>query len=168
MRIETERLTITHFTMDMAQAVHENSLDEDTSHFVPDEVFETVECARETVAFLISCYDKEGMPLVYPVLHKDGTNIGYVQAVPMADGAWEIGYHVGKLYTGRGYATEAVQAFVPWIMDELHLSALLGVCLVENIASIRVLEHCGFEKTYEGGGQYQGEEKQICKFVYRK
>ena len=32
--IETERLTITEFTPDMAQAVHENSLDEDNRRFV--------------------------------------------------------------------------------------------------------------------------------------
>lgn len=43
MRIETNRLIITDFTMDMAQAVHRNSLDEDNRRFVPDEVFETVE-----------------------------------------------------------------------------------------------------------------------------
>lgn len=41
--LKNERLTITEFTPDMAQAVHENSLDEDNRRFVPDEVFETVE-----------------------------------------------------------------------------------------------------------------------------
>lgn len=34
--LETERLTITEFTPDMAQAVHKNSLDEDTRRFVPE------------------------------------------------------------------------------------------------------------------------------------
>ena len=38
MKIETERLIITEFTMDMAEAVHLNSLDEDNRRFVPDEV----------------------------------------------------------------------------------------------------------------------------------
>ena len=56
MRIETERLVITEFTMDMAQAVHQNSLDGDNRRFVPDEVFETVEDAAETVAFLMGVY----------------------------------------------------------------------------------------------------------------
>ena len=46
-RIETERLLITEMTMEMAQDVHENSLDEDVRRFVPDEVFETPEEARE-------------------------------------------------------------------------------------------------------------------------
>ena len=54
MKIETERLIITEFTPDMAQAVHQNSLDEDTRRFLPDEVFETVEDAAETINFLIS------------------------------------------------------------------------------------------------------------------
>ena len=38
MLIETERLIITEFTMDMAQVVQENSVDEDNKKFVPDEV----------------------------------------------------------------------------------------------------------------------------------
>ena len=77
MRIETERLVITEFTPDMAQAVHENSLDEDNRKFVPDEVFETVEEARETIGFLISQYGGTAGPLAYPVLTKaGGANIG--------------------------------------------------------------------------------------------
>ena len=88
MKIETERLIITEFTMDMAEAVHVNSLDEDTRRFVPDEVFETVEEAAETVTFLMECYSSGQGPLVYPVLQKDGTYIGYVQAVPLDDGGW--------------------------------------------------------------------------------
>ena len=60
--IETERLTITEFTPDMAQAVHENSLDDDNRRFVPDEVFETVEEAAETIGFLISQYGSNDGP----------------------------------------------------------------------------------------------------------
>ncbi|MBQ2329690.1 MAG: hypothetical protein II387_02955, partial [Oscillospiraceae bacterium] len=64
--LETERLTISEFTPDMAQAVHMNSLDEDTRRFVPDEVFETVEEAAETIDFLSSQYGGTEGPLVYP------------------------------------------------------------------------------------------------------
>lgn len=168
MKLETKRLVITKLTADMAQSVHENSLDEDNRRFVPDEVFETVEIAQETVNFLISCYEQSEGPLVYPILLRDGTNIGYVQAVPLTDGVWEIGYHVGKKYTKCGYATEAVQAFLPWIMDKLHLDEILGVCLKENAASVKVMERCGFVKVFEGAGDYQGAEKEICKFVYKR
>ena len=37
MLLETQRLIITEFTMDMARVVQENSLDEDNRRFVPDE-----------------------------------------------------------------------------------------------------------------------------------
>ena len=167
MHIETERLLITRLTEEMAQSVHENSLDADNRRFVPDEVFETVEIARETIEFLISCYESGDGPLVYAILLKDQTNIGYVQAVPMENGVWEIGYHIGEKYTRHGYATEAVQAFLPAIMKNLQLTEMLGVCLKDNLASVKVMERCGFEKTFEGAGDYQGAKREICKFIYR-
>ena len=128
--IETERLTITEFTPDMAQAVHENSLD------------------------------------IYPVLLKDSTNIGYVQAVPLDDGVWEIGFHIGILYTKKGYATEAVKAFLPVIMKRLGIDTISGICLSENIASRKVMEKSGFVLDFEGEGDYQGENRNICRYHF--
>lgn len=165
-RIETDRLIITRFTPEMAQAVHENSLDEDNRRFVPDEVFETLEDASDTVAFLMGCYTSGEGPLVYPVLLKDGTNIGYVQAVPLEDGAWEVGYHIGARYTKRGYATEAVSAFLPVILRELGIAQIMGICLAENVASCKVLARCGFQKQFDGEGAYQGRTCHICKYIY--
>ena len=167
MRIETERLVITEFTMDMAEAVHLNSLDEDNRRFVPDEVFETMEEAADTVQFLMGVYENGEGPLVYPALLKDGTYIGYVQAVPFDDGTWEVGYHIGSNYTKQGYATEAVKAFLPVILPKLGIPQIAGICLAENRASVKVMERCGFIKEYEGVGPYQGEEREICKFMFR-
>jgi len=166
MTIETERLIITEFAMDMAEAVHLNSLDEDNRRFVPDEVFETVEEAADTVEFLMGVYENGGGPLVYPVLLKDGTYLGYVQAIPFDDGSWEIGYHIGANYTRRGYASEAVTAFLPVIMPKLGISQITGICLAENRASIKVMERCGFVREFEGIGLYQGEQRPICKFHF--
>ena len=167
MKIETKRLIITEFDMSMAESVHINSLDEDNRRFVPDEVFETVEEAAETVEFLIGIYENGNGPLVYPVLLKDGSYIGYVQAVPFEDGTWEVGYHIGGNYTKQGYATEAVTAFLPVIMKQIGITEIAGICLAENKASVKVMERCGFSKLYEGMGNYQGQERMICKFVFK-
>ena len=166
MNIQTERLIITEFTMDMCHAVHENSLDEDNRRFVPDEVFETPEEAADTVSFLMGCYSSGEGPLVYPVLLRNGTYIGYVQAIPLDEGDWEIGFHIGSRYTRNGYCTEAVKAFLPVIMPKLGISRILGICLLENKASAKVLERCGFEKEFEGVGSYQGEQRTILRSVY--
>ena len=167
MKIETARLLITDFTPDMASDLSRISLDEDVQRFVPDEVFETVEDAAETLEFLIGCYSSGKGPQVYPVLLRDQTYIGYVQAIPLDNDGWEIGYHISGAYTGQGYATESVSAFLPVIMKKLGISSIKGVCLAENIASVKVMERCGFEKLYEGKGCYQGQERSICKFIFR-
>ena len=64
LRIETGRLIIREFEESMAESVHENSLDEDTRRFVPDEVFETVAEARKTLLFLMNCYRENSGPFV--------------------------------------------------------------------------------------------------------
>ena len=167
MRIETERMIITKFDLSMAESVHRNSLDEDNRRFVPDEVFETVEDARETIEFLMSAYESEEGPFVYPILLKNGTNIGYVQLVPIKEG-FEVGYHIGKEYTNNGYATEALKAFLSEIMPKKNLNKVYGICVSENIASKKVLEKSGFEKEYEGMGEYQGKRRQIARYVLKR
>lgn len=165
MRIETERLVIIEFDLTMAESVHKNSLDEDNRRFVPDEVFETVEDAKETIEFLMSVYETGDGPLVYPVLLKDGTNVGYVQLVPIEEG-YEVGYHISKEYTKKGYATEALKSFLLDMMSKKGLDKVYGICVSENIASIKVMEKCGFQKEYDGMGLYQGENRQIVKYAF--
>lgn len=168
MHIKTERLLITKFTMEMAYDVHVNSLDEDNRRFVPDEVFETEEIAKDTLEYLIGCYETNDSPLVYPILLSDNTNVGYVQAIDIDDGTYEVGYHIAKIHTGNGYASEALKAFLPVIMEKLNINSILGVCLKENVASIKVLEKAGFKKVFDGIDLYQGEEKQIVKYEYNR
>ena len=166
--VETDRLFITEMTADMAMDVHKNSLDEDIRRFVPDEVFETPEEAEETVEFLMSQYGTADGPLVYAVLLKDGEkNIGYVQLVPIGEGKWEIGYHVAKPYTRKGYATEAVTAFLPVMAEKVGIHEVYGIRLLENAASGRVLEKCGFETFFVGEGDYHGGVYEISKSVWK-
>jgi len=167
MMIKSERLLITDFTPDMARAVHLGSLDEDTRRFLPDEVFETENIAAAVLADLIECYASAAGPFVHPVL-SEGVYAGYVQLVPLADGGWEIGYHTVKSMAGRGYATEAVHAFLPVMMNRLGLNQVMGVCDAENAASLRVLEKCGFTRVYEGEALYHGEMKPVVKMLYTK
>ena len=166
--VETDRLNIVEMTMDMVMDVHRNSLDEDIRRFVPDEVFETPEDAAETVEFLMSQYGSTDGPLVYAVILKDGDkNIGYVQLVPIGEGKWEIGYHIAKQFTCKGYATEAVSAFLPVMAKKVGISEVYGIRLQENIASGRVLEKCGFETFFVGQGQYHNGVYEITKSVWK-
>lgn len=167
MVIETNRLLIKEFSLDMAKDVHLNSLDEVNKRFVPDEVFETEEDAKEAIEFLMGQYESTEGPFVYPILLKDKTNIGYVQLILLDEGIWEVGYHIAKPYTRNGYAKEALNAFLPFMANKLHINEIYGICLTENIASYHVLQKCGFEAVFEGIGDYQGEKRSIFKGVWK-
>lgn len=167
MNLKTERLLITDFTTDMASAIHLGSLDADTRRFLPDEVFETEEIAADVIADLMDCYAGTEGPFVHPMM-ADGVYAGYVQLVPLDDGNWEIGYHTVKEMTGLGYASEAVRAFLPVMMNNLDLPHVYGICDAENKASIRVMEKCGFTPIFTGEGMYHGKMQPIVKMIYTK
>jgi len=167
MRLQAERIYITHFTLDMAESVHLNSLDDNNRRFVPDEVFETKEVAEKVLKSLISFYDVDGKPKVYAIVLNDGKQIGHVQAAPIREG-WEIGYHIGEEFTGKGYATEAVRAFLPFILNELNISEIVGICHRSNRASCKVMENCGFTLEFDRLGLYQWKIKKIRKYKYIK
>ena len=56
----------------------------------------------------------------------------------------ELGYWLGRAYWGEGIATGAVRALVPHALRELKLYRLQARVFDGNVASMRVLERCGF------------------------
>ena len=60
----------------------------------------------------------------------------------------ELGYWIGKPYWGRGYATEALRALIPWAFEHFHLHRLQACHFTRNPASGRVMEKAGM--TLEG------------------
>jgi RimJ/RimL family protein N-acetyltransferase len=69
-------------------------------------------------------------------------------------GKREVGYWIGKEYWGRGIATQALSEFLS------HVTArpLYAHVAKHNIASIRVLEKCGFTISGEGAPGEKVEE----------
>ena len=83
---------------------------------------------------------------IWMIEKKDGTHIGELCFKGLSEeGITEIGYGIKEDYQGCGYATEAVRAVSEWARQK-------GVCRIEaeaeesNVASIRVLEKCGFTR----------------------
>jgi RimJ/RimL family protein N-acetyltransferase len=60
-----------------------------------------------------------------------------------------VGYWIGRDHWGKGIATAALAAFVQ-VVDARPLHARVAK---ENVASIRVLEKCGFTRSGETGAE---------------
>jgi len=63
------------------------------------------------------------------------------------DGEREVGYWLGREFWGKGIATRALTLF----LAQVTLRPLYAYVARHNLASIRVLEKCGFEKVDEKG-----------------
>ena len=166
MYLESPRLIIRDLDESMAESIQLNSLDADNRRFLPDEVFETPARALAALQYLIARYDDQEGPFVYAIFLKEGQQIGYIQLVKIQEG-WEIGFQVSQAYRGLGYATEAVKAFLPAIMDQLGIPLVYGICLQANLGSRKVMEKCGFRLFYEGPGYYQGDRSPIGKYLFQ-
>lgn len=55
-----------------------------------------------------------------------------------------IGYSVRKDFRNQGIMSEVVEGFINYCFDILQLDFVYGYCGLDNIASYRVLEKCGF------------------------
>lgn len=57
-----------------------------------------------------------------------------------------LGYWMGAPYAGQGYMREAVSTLLPVAYGTLRLHRIEAATMLNNAASIRVLEVCGFER----------------------
>ena len=59
------------------------------------------------------------------------------------EGEAELSYWIGRAFWGKGIATAALKLFI----EELEIRPLHARAAADNLASIRVLEKCGFTRT---------------------
>jgi RimJ/RimL family protein N-acetyltransferase len=77
--------------------------------------------------------------LVRTVVAPDGAAAGHVVCFE-ADGVPLVGYWIGREYWGQGLATRALRA----LLEEVPRRPLYAHAACHNVASLRVLEKCGF------------------------
>lgn len=71
-------------------------------------------------------------------------------------GEIEVGYALVKDFHGKGYASEASEAFLKYGFEELNLKEVVAVARAENRASRRVMERLGM--TYDYTGKFYDRE----------
>ena len=94
--------------------------------------------------FIASVNKREGEACF--VITLDGAPIG-VCSVDLREDGPELGYWLGVPHWGRGLATEAARALIDHAFGDLEHDTLISGARVNNPASRRVLEKCGFQWT---------------------
>ncbi len=90
----------------------------------------------------------------------NGVVAGYISQFEMFDEP-EIGYWLGEEFWGKGVATEALTQFLLMIT----IRPLYARTAKDNIASIRVLQKCGFTITGDDKGFAYGRNAEIEEYI---
>jgi RimJ/RimL family protein N-acetyltransferase len=76
----------------------------------------------------------------------DGKLIGLLNDTEICGKTIEVGYALHPDYHGRGFATEALGAVIPYLFAE-RFDQILAGAFETNTASMRVMEKCGMKRT---------------------
>ena len=93
----------------------------------------------------------------------DGAVAGHVASFVMA-GELEVAYWIGRDFWGKNIATRALARFLNEVTTARPIHARVAT---DNVASLRVLEKCGFTITGEERGFANARGEEIEEFVLR-
>jgi len=71
---------------------------------------------------------------------------------------YDVGYRFRPEFWGKGYATEATNAWIDYAKKYLNIQTLYASAHIENIASQNVLKKCGFIEKGEYNFEMYGED----------
>lgn len=144
--LTTERLTLRPFRPDDAAALQHHCGNPNVArmtsripHPYPDGA------AEQWIAAQNRSRD-DGDEITFCIEH-DGAMIGSVGLRRAHGGTYELGYWLAEPYWGHGFATEAARRAVAFAFDDLGAARVCAGHYLDNPASGRVLEKCGFRYT---------------------
>lgn len=75
--------------------------------------------------------------------------VGVIQLQKIKFPEAEIGYRIKKKYRRQHYGTKAVMLLSSFLAERFHFERICAVVQMQNAASIKLLENCGFVETKE-------------------
>lgn len=150
-RLETERLILRRFTPGDAGAMYENwARDPEVTKYLTWPAYKTVETAHEILALWSAEYEKPDYYQWAIELKSLGQPIGSIAVVEMKDRveAAHVGYCIGRNWWHQGIMSEALQAVMNFLFEEVGVNRVESRHDANNPNSGKVMAKCGMK--YEG------------------
>ncbi len=145
--IETERLLMRPMEKGDALYIYKNwASDPLVTRYLSWDYHKSIKETEEYVDFKVKRYlEKEYVFDWIIVLKETGEPIGEMEAVNVsrADNLVEMGDCFGYHYWNKGYATEALKAFIEYMFEEVGVEKVIACHISPNLASGRVMAKAG-------------------------
>lgn len=149
--IETERLLLREFNINDAQAMFNNwANDLEVTQYMTWNPHKDVNETKMIIRKWLAEYKKENTYRFAIVLKPSNELIGSIDVVDYVNGNPEIGYCLSRKHWNKGYMTEALNSFIDFLFKQ-GFKEIVIEAMVENLASNRVIEKCGFTFTHQEG-----------------
>lgn len=98
----------------------------------------------------------------------DGQPAGWITLVVSnwEHGLAEVGYALATYYQGRGLMTRALTRLLEDVFHHTSIERVEARCAVDNVASTRVLEKCGFSREGRLRGYFKLRGKRVDNLLY--
>lgn len=150
-QIETERLLLRRFTIEDAPKMYENwASDHQVTKYLMWQPHTSAEATAELLKEWVEGYQEESKYEWCIELKEIGEPIGSMGVVRCLEKAElvEIGYCISRKYWHQGITSEALQAVVDFLFDEVGVNRVESCHDPRNPYSGKVMEKCGLR--YEG------------------
>lgn len=170
--LETDRLLLREISKNDAEGIFSCFSNEKVTRYYGQETLVNIEQAKAFVDFFANSYvEKKGMRWGIEIKGHQGIigTIGFNAWSPKHKRA-EIGYEIHPDHWRKGYTFEAISKVIQYGFDELALSRIGAVVLLDNEASNNLLIKSGFKKEgvlrdymYQNGVAYDTNVYSILK-----
>lgn len=161
--IETERLILREMELVDVEDLFEMDVDPDVHIFIENKPDKNIEETKKSILYFKQKAKEDGFP-VYSVIDKVTNEcIGWAglmlsrEIVKGHINIFELGYRFKKKHWGKGYATEASNAVLKKVFEELPINLIFAFTDDRNNNSKKVLLKLNFElrETFELEGQLE-------------
>lgn len=160
--LETERLVLRELLPTDDMGMFELDSNPEVHRFLGNKPVKTIEESRMYIENIRQQYLDNGTGRWAVILKETSEFLGWSgiklikESVNNHQDFYEIGYRFIQKHWGKGYATEAGQAFVDYAFNEMKVESLYAYADAGNENSKRILEKLGL--SYINSFEYDGEE----------
>lgn len=155
--IETERLILREVLTTDVEGMFKLDSDPEVHKYLGNKPITKKDQAEKYIALLQQQYMERGIGR-WAVIHKKTnefmgwSGIKYLTESEQMNGfynVFELGYRFIPKFWGKGYATEAAQAWVDYAFYEMKIKKFYAATDIANKGSVHVLQKVGFKITNE-------------------
>ena len=147
--IETERLILRKIKKDDYPLVYQNwTSDLKVVRCVDWDLHKSIEDTKKYIEYKVNRYDRDMYCFDWIVVLKETNEpIGEIEAVKVSEAhdLVEMGDCYGSRFWNKGYATEALKAFIKYMFNEVEAGMIIACHISTNPASGRVMQKAGMK-----------------------